>query len=79
MIALWAGATYLGKSVSKKASLIAAIPATFMSAVSVTYILMADEGFKLSTSIAYPVGIISAIVLAGIFTFKVLLPANENA
>lgn len=79
MIALWAGATYLGKSVSKKASLIAAIPATFMSAVSVTYILMADEGFKLSTSISYPVGIISAIVLAGIFIFKVLLPANENA
>ena len=78
MIALWAGATYLGKFVSKKGSLIAAIPATFMSAVSVTYILMADEGFKLSTSISYPIGIGVAIIFAGIFTFKVLLAKNEE-
>lgn len=78
MIALWAGATYLGKYVSKKASLIAALPATFMSAVSVTYILMADEGFKLSTSISYPIGIIAAVVLAGIFTVKVLLNSKTK-
>lgn len=77
MIALWAGATYLGKCVNKKASLIAAIPATFMSAVSATYILMAEEGFKLSTSIAYPVGIACAILFAGIFTYKVLFPAKK--
>lgn len=77
MIALWAGATYMAKCVSKKASLIAAIPATFMSAVSATYILMADEGFKLSTSIAYPVGIGCAIIFAGIFTYKVLFPAKK--
>ena len=77
MIALWAGATFLGKEVSKKASLMAAIPATFMSAVSVNYILIADEGFKLSSSIAYPVGIIAAIVFAGIFTYKVLFPKVE--
>lgn len=77
MIALWAGATYLGTYVSKKASLIAAIPATFMSAVSMTYILMADEGFKLSTSIAYPVGIIFAILLAALFTYKVLFPVKK--
>lgn len=77
MIALWTGAVYLGTCVSKKASLIAAIPATFMSAVSMTYILMADEGFKLSTSIAYPVGIIFAILLAILFTYKVLIPAKK--
>ncbi|MBO5412853.1 MAG: carbon starvation protein A [Clostridia bacterium] len=77
MIALWAGAVYLGTSVSKKASLIAAIPATFMSAVSMTYILMADEGFKLSTSIAYPVGIIFAILLAGLFTYKIVIKAKK--
>lgn len=77
MIALWAGATYLGTCVSKKASLIAAIPATFMSAVSMTYILMADEGFKLSTSIAYPAGIIFAVLLAALFTYKVLFPVKK--
>ena len=78
MIALWAGATFLGKFVSKKASLVAALPATFMSAVSVTYILMADEGFKLSTAISYPIGIGVAIVFAAIFTFKVLVPAKKE-
>lgn len=77
MIALWAGATFLGKEVSKKASLMAAIPATFMSAVSVTYILIADEGFKLSASIAYPVGIVAAVVFAGIFTYTVLFHKVE--
>ena len=50
---------------SKKGYLISfmcAIPATFMSAVSMTYILMAKEGFKLSSKIAYPVGILFAIL-----------------
>lgn len=78
MIALWAGATYLGKFVDKKVSLIAAIPATFMSAVSVTYILIADEGFKLSTSIGYPIGIVACIIFAGIYTYKVLIPKKSN-
>ena len=72
-IALWAGATYLGKFVGKKQSFIAAIPATFMSAVSATYILMADEGLKLSTSIAYPIGLCIAVVFASIFIYKVII------
>jgi hypothetical protein len=37
-----------------------------MSAVSMTYILMAKEGFKLGSGIAYPVGIVFALSL---FTF----------
>ena len=41
-----------------------AIPAAFMSAVSVTYILTAQEGFRLGTAIAYPTG---AAVAAGLF------------
>ena len=40
-----------------------AIPATFMGAVTLTYILMADEGFRLSSTIAYPVGLIFAASL----------------
>ena len=48
MIALWAGAAYPAKFLSKNASFIAAVPATFMSAVSCTYIMMAGEGLGLS-------------------------------
>lgn len=59
MIALWAAGAYLVKN--KIAPWIAVVPATFMSAVSLTYILMAPEGFKLGASVAYPAGIIFAI------------------
>ncbi len=38
-------------------------PAAFMSAVSMTYILMAQEGFRLSARVGYPVGIFFAILL----------------
>lgn len=65
MMALWAGAVYLFRN--KKNSWTASIPATFMSAVSMTYILMAPEGFKLSTTIAYPAGIIFALLCFGLF------------
>lgn len=79
MIALWAGATYLAKCVSKKASFIAAVPATFMSAVSSTYILMADEGFKISASISYPVGIVFAVAMLAIFLFKCIINGKSEA
>ena len=63
MISLWVATSYLLKTNrSKVASLVTALPAAFMSAVSMTYILVADEGFKLGTSIAYPVGIGFAFV-----------------
>ena len=65
MIALWVATSYLVKNHKNKiASLITAIPATFMSAVSVTYILVAQEGFKLSYSIGYPVGLVAAVLMA---------------
>lgn len=64
MISLWVATSYLLKTHENKlVSLITALPATFMSAVSMTYILMAKEGFKLGVHIAYPVGIIFAISL----------------
>ncbi|MBQ6555035.1 MAG: carbon starvation protein A, partial [Firmicutes bacterium] len=67
MIALWVATAYLLKTNKNKiGSLITALPASFMSAVSMTYILMADEGFKLSASAAYPCGIVFA---AGCFVF----------
>ena len=78
MMALWAGATYLAKKVGPWTSFIAAIPATFMSAVSCTYILYADEGFKLGTNIAYPVGIVFAVLCFALFLFKAVMPALKN-
>ena len=81
MFVLWAGAVYLAKfaKVAKPiSSLMAALPATFMSAVSCTYILYADEGFKLSTKIAYPVGIIFAVVCFAIYLCRTLIPALKN-
>ena len=64
MISLWVATAYLVRTHRKKlASLITALPATFMSAVSMTYILMADEGFRLSAGIGYPAGIAFAVLL----------------
>lgn len=65
MIVLWASAMYL--ALNDKFHWIATIPATFMTAVSITYILVAPEGFKLSQSIAYPLGIAVAILSLVIF------------
>ena len=64
MIALWVSTAYLLKKGKYRfGSLITALPATFMSAVSMTYILMAEEGLRLSTAIAYPVGAAFAAIL----------------
>lgn len=66
MISLWVATAYLiTKGKYRYGSLITALPATFMSAVSLTYILMAKEGFRINTSIAYPIGIVFAL---GLFT-----------
>ena len=78
MIVLWASSVYLAKyaKINKPiTSLIAALPAAFMSAVSCTYILYAEEGFKLSTSVAYPVGILFAALCLGLFLFRTFVPA----
>lgn len=78
MLALWAGAVYLAKFVSRRASFMAAIPATFMTAVSVTYILIAPEGFHLSASISYPVGIIFAAAMLILFVVKCILHVEKK-
>jgi carbon starvation protein CstA len=48
---------------------IATAPAVFMSAVCSTYILIAPEGLKLSTAIAYPSGIAFALILLVAFLY----------
>ncbi len=68
MIALWVATAYLVKTGKRRfASLLTALPATFMSAVSMTYILMAGEGFGLSASVAYPAGAVFAAALFGAY------------
>ena len=70
MIALWVATAYLVKQGKYRfGSLLTAFPATFMSAVSMTYILTASEGFRLSTAIAYPVGIGFATALFAVYIF----------
>ena len=70
MIALWVATVYLLKNQKGFASLMTAIPASFMSAVSLTYILMSEEGFRLGKSISYPVGIAFALALFGFYFYQ---------
>jgi len=67
MLVLWTAAMYLIKN--NRNHLIATIPATFMTAVTTTYILVAKEGFQLSTTISYPIGIICAAGALGLFMY----------
>ena len=71
MIVLWAGAMYLAQN--KRNYWICAVPATFMSAVSCTYFMMAGECmglielFKNNKTIGYPVGLIFAAGCLALF------------
>ncbi len=69
MIVLWAASSYLVQN--NKSHWMTTIPATFMTAVSATYLLQAPEGFRLSTTIAYPVGGVVAVVILVLFLSKV--------
>ena len=74
MIVLWAGAMFLAQN--KKNYWICAVPATFMSAVSMTYFMMAGECmglisfFKNNKAVGYPVGIIFAAACLYLFLSK---------
>ena len=71
MMVLWAGAVYLHRNgFPPVACFMCALPATFMSAVSVTYFIQAPECLNMSTSIAYPVGIVVAVVFFAIFMWR---------
>lgn len=65
MIVLWTASMYLFKE--KKNYWLTAVPATFMSAVSMTYFFYAKECLNLGTAVAYPAGIVLAAAFLGIF------------
>ena len=71
MISLWVATAYLLKKGTKKyGSLITALPAAFMSAVSMTYLLMSPEGFRISSTVAYPVGAVFALALLSVYLLQ---------
>lgn len=71
MIALWVATVYLIKTKEHAfRALITGVPASFMTGVCVTYILMAEEGLRISQNIAYPIGI---VVAASHFVFFLML------
>lgn len=76
MIVLWAGAVYLATNYeNKNRCWIAAVPATFMSAVSITYLMYAPECFNLGAkgatglTVSYAIGIVAAVAFLAIFLF----------
>ena len=71
MVSLWVATAYLMKNAKDiRMSLVTALPATFMTAVSSTYILMADEGLRIAKGIAYPIGAALAAVSFLFYYFK---------
>lgn len=83
MIVLWAAAMYLAKE--KKNFWVCALPATFMSAVSITYFVMAPEclgmiqALRNNTTIAYPAGVIVAAIFFFIFLRAAKRETNKFA
>ncbi|NJB83685.1 carbon starvation CstA family protein [Wenyingzhuangia aestuarii] len=61
-IVLWTVAVYLKQQ--SKSTWFVLIPSAFMTAVVVTYILVAPEGFQLPYTISYSIGIVTAFILS---------------
>ena len=84
MIVLWCGAMYfVANYENKNVCWICAVPATFMSAVSVTYLMYAPECFNLikfgnqGIVISYATGIVAAIAFLAIFILRGYLIADK--
>ncbi len=75
MIALWTASMYLYRNA--KCYWLTVIPATFMSAVSVTYFFYAPECLHLSTAIAYPAGLIAAALFLFIFLYHSVMKKEK--
>jgi len=61
-IMLWTGSVYMVMKIEGKAFLAALIPAVFMTAVTVTYILYAPEGLQLPLTLSTSVGLTCAAI-----------------
>jgi len=74
MIVLWTASMYLFRD--KKNYWLTAVPATLMSAVSMTYFFYAKECLGLGKAVAYPAGIILAAGFLAIFLYETRKPAK---
>src|SRR5690606_8084333 len=63
-IVLWTITAYLIRE--RKAYWIALIPSAFMTAVVVSYLLLAPEGFQISTGNSYTAGIVMTVILVAL-------------
>jgi len=68
MIVLWAATVYLYSK--KRNYFITLIPSVFMTAVSVTYFLIAPECLHLPAPVAWPLGILLAALISAYFIIK---------
>ncbi|GHA59726.1 carbon starvation CstA family protein [Pontibacter akesuensis] len=75
-IVLWTVTVYLINE--HKFYWVSLVPATFMTVVVVSYILVAPEGFSLSTDIAYPTGIGVALMLLIVTLIKANRIKNQK-
>ena len=94
MMVLWAIAVYLCRYRSKISSWMASIPATYMTAVTIAYILQAKEGFRIDEmihkffniyivdiigiSLANIIGIWIAAVVFAFYMIKVYIKAGDT-
>ncbi len=70
MITLWTITAYLlRENKNPWASLISAVPGTFMTAVSVTYILIAKEGLRLGQGFSYTAGAVAATAVFAVYLY----------
>ena len=67
-IVLWTAATYMKKE--NKKFIFILIPATFMTSVVISYILIAPEGLHLNQTISVIMGIVGALLTAILFSVK---------
>lgn len=71
MISLWVATSYfIRNGKGKYSSFLTSVPAVFMTGVCTTYILIADEGFNIAPSVAYPIGIVVSLVCFIYYLFK---------
>ena len=76
MIMLWTGSAYLAKE--NKNHFISTVPAIFMTAVTVSYIMQAPEGFRLHAGISNIIGVLVAILFTILFGMKVKKLKEES-
>ena len=68
MVSLWVSTAWLlRKGKARYGSLLTALPAAFMTGVSVTYILTAQEGFRLGWTLSCAVGVLAAAAFFGLY------------